>query len=122
MSAGLVFLVGRFFHAKEIGLFDRVLHGNISEEAESAIFSSGYVLHSLEASLWCLLNSENYAETVLRAVNLGDDTDTTGAIAGGLAGLYYGDAQIPANWIAVLSRKDDILDLCERFAQSVESK
>ncbi|MDR6514922.1 ADP-ribosylglycohydrolase family protein [Chryseobacterium camelliae] len=79
---------------------------------ENKISSSGYVLHSLEASLWCFLNSENYSEAVLKAVNLGEDTDTTGAITGGLAGLYYGFESIPEEWVAELVRKDDIEKLC----------
>ncbi len=79
---------------------------------ENEISSSGYVLHSLEASLWCFLNSESYSKAVLKAVNLGEDTDTTGAITGGLAGLYYGFGSIPEEWVAQLVRKDDIEKLC----------
>ena len=79
---------------------------------EEEISSSGYVLHSLEASLWCFLNSENYADAVLRAVNLGEDTDTTGAITGGIAGIYYGFENIPDDWVAELVRKEDIENLC----------
>jgi len=82
---------------------------------EEEISSSGYVLHSLEASLWCFLNSENYAEAVLKAVNLGEDTDTTGAITGGIAGIYYGFESIPREWVDVLARKEDIEKLCEKF-------
>lgn len=103
------------FNPKEIRLFDRILKNNISEYLEDSISSSGYVLHSLEASLWCFLNSENYAEAVLKAVNLGEDTDTTGAITGGIAGLYYGFESIPKEWIDVLARKEDIEKLCEKF-------
>ena len=100
--------------------FYRILSGNIQEEPEDSIESSGYVMHSLEASLWCLLNSNSYKETVLKAVNLGHDTDTTGAIAGGLAGLLYGLENIPSMWIKQLARLDDIEHLCERFAEIIE--
>ncbi|WP_367118595.1 ADP-ribosylglycohydrolase family protein [uncultured Chryseobacterium sp.] len=82
---------------------------------EEEISSSGYVLHSLEASLWCFLNSESYSEAVLKAVNLGEDTDTTGAITGGLAGIYYGFENIPEEWVEVLARKEDIEKLCEKL-------
>ena len=82
---------------------------------ESEISSSGYVVHTLEAALWCLLKHDTYAATVLAAVNLGDDTDTTGAVAGGLAGLAYGEAGIPAEWLAVLARRADIEDLAQRL-------
>ncbi|MBQ0739971.1 ADP-ribosylglycohydrolase family protein, partial [Aquimarina celericrescens] len=64
------------FNPIEIDLFHRILKGNIFEESNDSIQSSGYVLHSLEASLWCLLTSDSYEESVLKAVNLGGDTDT----------------------------------------------
>jgi len=100
------------FNPKEIQLFDRVLKNDISVFSEDEIKSSGYVLHSLEASLWCFLNSESYTEAVLKAVNLGEDTDTTGAITGGIAGVYHGFENIPEEWIEVLVRKEDIENLC----------
>ena len=58
---------------------------------ESEIISSGYVVHTLEAAIWCLLTTDSFLDCVLKAVNLGDDTDTVGAIAGSLAGIYYGE-------------------------------
>ncbi|WP_294315400.1 ADP-ribosylglycohydrolase family protein [uncultured Chryseobacterium sp.] len=89
---------------------------------EEEISSSGYVLHSLEASLWCFLNSESYSEAVLKAVNLGEDTDTTGAITGGLAGIYYGFEAIPEEWVEVLARKEDIEVLCKRLKERCHEK
>ena len=93
-----------------------VLSGTLPDQPESKIASSGYVVHTLEAALWCLLRHDSYAATVLAAVNLGDDTDTTGAVAGGLAGLAYGEAGIPAEWLAVLARRADIENLAARLA------
>ncbi len=83
---------------------------------DSEIKSSGYVVHTLEAAVWCLLNSSSYEECVLKAVNLGDDTDTVGAVAGGLAGLAYGYENIPKEWLDVIVKKDWINKLCEDFA------
>lgn len=103
----------------EIALFDRLLEQNIHELPEENINSSGYVLHTLEASIWCLLTTENYKDAVLKAVNLGEDTDTTGAVTGGLAGLLYGFDNIPANWLQQLARHDDILNLAERLASKI---
>ncbi|MDR6921394.1 ADP-ribosylglycohydrolase family protein [Chryseobacterium sp. 2987] len=103
------------FNSVYIELFSRILKNNISSYPEDEIKSSGYVLHSLEASLWCFLNSESYSEAVLKAVNLGEDTDTTGAITGGIAGIYYGFGNILQDWIAELVRKDDIAELCEKL-------
>lgn len=104
----------------EVSLFDRLLKGNISNLKEAEIQSSGYVLHSLEASIWCLLTTNNYKDATLKAVNLGEDTDTTSAIVGGLAGLFYGYNEIPKNWVDQLAMKDDIEDLVERLAQKLE--
>lgn len=111
------FLENKNFNPIEIQLFDRVLKNDISTFPEENIHSSGYVLDSLQASLWCFLNSDSYEETVLKAVNLGEDTDTTGAIAGGLAGIYYGIENIPKKWIENLVRTHDIKDLAERLSK-----
>lgn len=107
------------FNPAEVDLFHRILKNNISAYPENEIKSGGYVLHSLEASLWCFLNSETYAEAVLKAVNLGEDTDTTGAITGGIAGIYYGFENIPEEWITGLVRKDDIGALCEKLQKKL---
>ncbi|HWZ22588.1 MAG TPA: ADP-ribosylglycohydrolase family protein [Cytophagaceae bacterium] len=87
----------------------------IYEYEENEISSSGYVVHTLEASMWCFLTTENYKEAVLKAVNLGSDTDTTGAVTGGLSGLYYGYDSIPKEWIDILARKTDIEELALRL-------
>jgi ADP-ribosylglycohydrolase len=100
----------------EIAIFNRLLAGNIFEEPEDTISASGYVLHTLEASIWCLLTTGNYRDAVLKAVNLGEDTDTTSAVTGGLAGLLYGLESIPEDWISQLARHKDIENLAERFA------
>lgn len=118
-NVALKFAENQMFNPKEIQLFDRVLKNDISEYDEDTISSSGYVLHSLEASLWCFLNSESYSEAVLKAVNLGEDTDTTGAITGGIAGIYYGFENIPEDWIDVLVRKEDIEELCIKLEQKL---
>lgn len=114
-----VFLKDKKFNSTEIQLFDRIVKNDISKYPEEEIYSSGYVLHSLEASLWCVLNSDSYEETVLKAVNLGEDTDTTAAIAGGLAGIYYGVENIPKKWIENLVRTNDIKDLAERLSKNI---
>jgi ADP-ribosyl-[dinitrogen reductase] hydrolase len=97
--------------------YKKVLNNTLTTLPEADIKSSGYVVHTLEAALWCLLNHDTYAATVLAAVNLGEDTDTTAAVVGGLAGLVYGEAGILAEWLADLARRDDIIDLAIRLAQ-----
>ena len=82
---------------------------------EEAIKSSGYVVDTLQAALWCLLTTRSYRECVLKAVNLGSDTDTVAAVAGGLAGILYGAESIPEDWLKVLAKKEEIIWLCEAF-------
>lgn len=79
---------------------------SLIESDDQDIISGGYVVDSFKASLWCLLNTDSYKDCVLKAVNLGSDTDTTAAIAGGLAGIIYGYDNIPKEWIKKLQRKD----------------
>ena len=69
----------------------------------------------MEASIWCLLTTQNYEDAVLKAVNLGSDTDTTGAVTGGLAGILYGADSIRLSWVSQLARVDDIKDLASRL-------
>lgn len=70
------------------------------------------MVDSLEAAVWVLTNTDSFKGALLKAVNLGDDTDTVGAIAGGLAGLYYGYDAIPGDWLAAIQRSEWIEDLC----------
>lgn len=90
---------------------------NLAEFAllpEEEIKSSGYVVDSLEAAIWALITTNSLEEGLLKAVNLGDDTDTVGAIAGGLAGLYYGYRNIPAQWRRTIIKKEEIIGLCQQ--------
>jgi len=93
----------------------------VYEYEEEEISSSGYVLSTLEASFWCLMKTDSYHDAVLKAVNLGSDTDTTAAVTGGLAGLLYGSQNIPAEWLEVLVRKADIEDLAARLALKLDN-
>lgn len=79
---------------------------------EEEIKSSGYVVDSLEAAVWSLLKTTSFKEAALCAVNLGEDTDTVGAIACGLAGLYYGYEGIPNEWVEKIQCKDEIKKVC----------
>ncbi|MDQ0109029.1 ADP-ribosylglycohydrolase [Chitinophaga terrae (ex Kim and Jung 2007)] len=114
------FLRSISINPEEIRIFQRLLEQDIFELKESQIHSSGYVLHTLEASTWCLLTTGSYSDATLKAVNLGSDTDTTGAVTGGLAGLLYGWKDIPAGWVEKLARKNEIEDLAERMELFLE--
>ena len=81
--------------------------------------STGYVVDTLEAALWCLYHTDNYRDCVITAVNLGDDTDTVAAVAGGLAGLLYGYGGkngIPEEWVKKIARCDWIENLCSMLS------
>ena len=108
-----------YIDAEENKSYNRLYEPNFELTAEKEIKSSGYVVDTLEAAVWCLLNTNNYKECVLKAVNLGQDTDTVAAVAGGLAGILYGYKSIPSKWIDSLIKKDEILDMCSVFYDAV---
>lgn len=83
------------------------------------IVGLGYCVVSLEAALWCFDNNDDYAGTVLTAANLGDDAHTTAAIAGQVAGAYYGIDSIPQAWLAKLHLRDAIQDYAVRLAAAI---
>ena len=105
------YLASRKINPLEIQKFKRLLSEDISTIAEDEIKSSGYVLDTLEASVWCILTTNSYREAVLKAVNLGHDTDTTGAVTGGLAALIYGMDGIPLDWQHQIVNYEKIINL-----------
>ncbi len=107
-------LIGRGY-SDERGPFRRLTSIDIASLSRSEVSGSGYVIHCLESSLWCASRADSYRRGVLEAVNLGQDTDTTGAVTGGLLGLLYGIEGIPQRWIEALARRQDVLGLAKRF-------
>jgi len=84
-------------------------------KSEHDIRGSGYVIECLEAALWCFYHTNSFREAILRAVNLGDDADTTGAVCGQIAGAFYGKCQIPEKWVQRLTKRDLIEGLAGRL-------
>lgn len=99
---------------KELSHYSRLFEKTFIVTKREMIKSSGYVVDTLEAAIWCLLTTSNYKDCVLKAVNLGGDTDTIAAIAGGLAGATYGYEAIPEDWRKTLIKRDYIEELCEK--------
>jgi ADP-ribosyl-[dinitrogen reductase] hydrolase len=87
-------------------LIQEISQGSFRQKQPPEIKGSGWVVKSLEASLWAFHNADSFSEAVLKAVNLGDDADTTGAICGQLAGAYWGESQIPESLRSGLARMD----------------
>ena len=114
LNVGFAFYERYLADHENLNYYDRLRNlSSFIALPEDSIHSSGYVVDALEAAVWSLVNSASFEETLLKAVNLGDDTDTVGAIAGGLAGVYYGYDAIPEDWLAAIQRREWIEGLCE---------
>jgi ADP-ribosylglycohydrolase len=109
-------------YRSEMTHFKRITSHQILSLPKENVYSSGYIVHTLEAALWCFLNHSSSKEILLSAVNLGLDTDTTGTVAGGLAGLTYGLKDIPSEWIDALAQKKNIDSLINQFTETCARK
>ncbi len=104
--------------SRELHHYERLTRKDFSELDEAEIRSTGYVVDTLEAAIWCLLRTDSFRDCVLKAVNLGGDTDTVAAVAGGLAGLYYGYESIPDDWLSVIAKRDYVESLCNQLYEA----
>ena len=96
--------------SEELKHFERIFNNDLND-----LSSKGYVIYTFECVVHCLLTTDNYEDAVLKAVNLGGDTDTNAAICGGLAGIYYGFESIPIDWRNTISKIDTVVSLCEKY-------
>lgn len=94
----------------ELKHFERIFNNDLDD-----ISGKGYVIYTFECVVHCLLTTDSFRDAVLKAVNIGGDTDTNAAICGGLAGIYYGYESIPIDWIGQVDQIDKVLSLCERY-------
>ena len=99
--------------------YNRILKKQIKEYQIDDINSSGYVVDTLEAAFWILMNSKNYQECIIASTNIGQDTDTIGAVVGGLAGIVYGVNSIPKSWLDKLIKKDYLIELSLNFEKTL---
>lgn len=99
--------------------YKRLIKDDISKVKINDIKSTGYIVDTLEAVIWVTLKSENYKEAVIGAINLGDDTDTIGALTGALAGIIYGYDFIPEEWKDAIAKKEYLMDIFEEFSENV---
>lgn len=104
-----------YFSKNTINRYKKILENNIKESSLDEINSTGFVVDTLEATLWILLNTNSYNQAIIGAINLGNDTDTIGACVGGLAGIYYGLNNINPEWKKELIKYDYLVDMCDKF-------
>ncbi|AKG33272.1 ADP-ribosylglycohydrolase family protein [Paenibacillus durus] len=109
-------------YLKELRYYKRIFNENFFGTPQEEILSDGYVVHTLEAAIWCLGNTASFKEAVLKAVNLGEDTDTVASITGSLAGMYYKMDEIPEEWLEKIVRKQDIDELIKKFYEFCANK
>jgi ADP-ribosylglycohydrolase len=121
-TAGLDFYGSQPAFKDEIKHYMRILSCQLPSLQRDEISSTGYIVHTLEAAIWCFMHHENTRDILLEAVNLGLDTDTTGTVAGGLAGLRHGLESIPDDWQQSLARRDEISQLVDRFGENVAGR
>lgn len=113
LDEGFAFYEKDVANLTQLAFYERTRNlASFSETLEKEIVSSGYVVASFEAALWCLVTTASFKDCLLKAVNLGDDTDTVAAIAGGLAGLFYGYEAFPKDWLKVIAKREWIEELC----------
>ena len=104
-----------YFTEDTIYKYERILNNDIGLYNINEISSNGYIVSTLEAVIWTLINSKSFNETIIKAINLGEDTDTVGACVGGLAGIYYGIENINQKWKDNILRYDYIINMCNEF-------
>jgi ADP-ribosyl-[dinitrogen reductase] hydrolase len=92
-----------------------IARGDYRRKPANEIHGTGYVVQSLEAALWAFESTTTFRDAILSAANLGDDADTTAAICGQVAGAFYGDQGIPAQWLVRLASREDITALADRL-------
>ena len=102
----------------ELAYYNRLFERTFIITPRNVIKSGGYIVDTLEAAGWCLLTTNSYKDAVLKAVNLGNDTDTVAAVTGGLAGALYGYDAIPEKWRDTLIKRESIENLCEQIIKS----
>ena len=113
LTQGFAFYESWLTDRENLHYYDRLRDLTVLKSLSAdKIKSTGYVVDTLEAAVWSLITTDRFDQALLKAVNLGEDTDTVGAIAGGLAGLYYGYDAIPEDWLSALRRREWIEKMC----------
>ncbi|MDE0651580.1 MAG: ADP-ribosylglycohydrolase family protein, partial [Gammaproteobacteria bacterium] len=94
-----------------------IADGSFKVKQPPEIRGTGYVVDTLEAVLWAFFHTDDFRDGALKVVNLGDDTDTTGAIFGQIAGAHYGAESIPTEWRQRLTMGAEIASMADRLRE-----
>ncbi len=112
----------KYFRQDTIDIYERILKKDIYQYSIDEIKSSGFIVHTLEAVLWVVLNTNNFKDSIVLAINLGEDTDTIGAITGSITGVKYGFENMPAEWINKIQKLDYIYSLIDNWDKIYNKK
>lgn len=109
-------------YIKELYHYKRIFEVDFLDLSMDEISSDGYVIHTLEAAIWSMGNTDNFKDAILTAVNLGDDSDTVASITGSVAGMYYKMDEIPKEWLDKIVRKEFIDNLIKKYYEFCADK
>ena len=109
------------FQDESLDAYHRILKEDIKKCDTQEIRSSGYIVDTLEASLWVFLNARDFKEAIIASINLGEDTDTIGAVTGSMAGIVYGYDDIPREWLKKLRKREYLEELSIQFEEALHS-
>lgn len=109
-----------YFSKEALNTYIRVFDGRLEKVSINSIKSTGYVVDTLEAALWVILKANSFSEAIIGSINLGNDTDTVGAVTGSMAGIIYGYDSIPKVWLNKLQRREYLEDLANQFENKIK--
>lgn len=105
----------KYYSPETLAVYGNILNKKIFKIEEKDIKSSGFIVDTLESVLWAIINSNTFTDAILKAVNLGEDTDTIGALTGGLAGIIYANDNSLIYWSEQLQNKEKLYELIDKF-------
>ena len=107
----------RWYGQECVNAYSQLLNAKFKDATDTEIKSSGYVVDTLNIVMYSMIHGHDYESSILLAINMGYDTDTSAAITGALAGAYYGFESIPDRWLAKLRGKEMLDFYADNYAR-----